>query len=90
MPSSAHRVPNALDSPSSAHRVPNARDSRRKAGVPDQARWTGRPRTGTAAHRKASGLVRPSVAEEAAVTVGVAEAASVAVAGVDDEMLQTG
>src|SRR5438105_10843118 len=80
---------------SSAHRVPNARDSRRKAGVPDLARWTGRRRTGSAAHRKASDLVRPSVAEAAAnalevaaVTVGVAEAASVAVAGVDDEMSQ--
>jgi len=73
---------------SSAHRVPNARDSRRKVGVPDQARWTGRRRTANGAHRKASGLVRPSVAEEVVVTVGVAEAASVAVAGVDDEMSQ--
>ena len=53
--------------PSSAHRVPNARDSRRKAGVLDLARWTGRRRTGTAAHRRASGLVRRSVAEEAVV-----------------------
>src|SRR5207248_8572175 len=68
---------------SSAHRVPNARDSRRNVGVPDQARWTGRRRTANGAHRKDSGVVRPSVAEEVVVTVGVAEAASVAVAGVD-------
>ena len=71
---------------SSAHRVPNARDSRRRVGVPDQARWTGRRRTGNGAHRKVSGFNKLPVV--GAVTVGVEEASSAAVAGVDDEMSQ--
>ena len=61
---------------SSAHRVPNARDSRRKAGVPDLARWTGRHRTGNAVHRKASAssklpVVEAVGAEQRAVVEGV-------------------
>ncbi len=71
---------------SSAHRVPNARDSRRKVGVPDQARWTGKRRTGTAAHRRASGLVRPSVAEAAANALAEG-AVNGAVAGVKRSQL---
>ena len=71
---------------SSAHRVPNARDSRRKVGVPDLARWTGRRRTGTAAHRRASGSVRPSVAEAAANALAEG-AVNGAVAGVKRSQL---
>ena len=52
--------------PSNAHRVRNARASRRKVGVLDLARWTGRPRTGNAAHRKASASSKPPVVEAAA------------------------
>src|SRR5207253_10396979 len=59
---------------SSAHRVPNARDSRRKVGVPDQARWTGRRRTGNGADPRASAsskLLVAVVAASVSVVVGV-------------------
>ena len=82
--------------PSSAHRVLNARASRRKVGVPDLARWTGRPRTGNAAHRKASASVIPngSAVGANALEVGAngleVAANALAVAGVDDERSQLG
>ena len=67
---------------SSAHRVPNARDSRRKVGVPDQARWTGRRRTGNGADPRASAsskllvaVVAASVSVEGAVKGAVAAGA---------------
>src|SRR5438105_5603064 len=65
---------------SSAHRVPNARDSRRKVGVPDQAKWTGKPRTGSAAHRKASAFSKLRAAV-------VAASVSVVVAAVPAKMV---
>ena len=67
--------------PSNAHRVRNARASPRKVGVLDLARWTGRPRTGNAALRRASVSSKlPGVEGEAAVAVAEAEAAGDAVA----------
>jgi len=87
--------------PSSAHRVPNARANPRKVGVRDLARWTGRPRTGNAAHRKASAsvissavAVRIAGVEVIALAVGAnvlaVAANALAVAGVDDERSQVG
>ena len=59
--------------PSNAHRVRNARGSRRKVGVLDLARWTGRRRTGNAAHRKASASSKLPVVEAEAVGADAVE-----------------
>jgi hypothetical protein len=76
---------------SSARRVLNARDSRRKAGVPDLVRWTGRRRTGNGAHRKASDSVKPPVAEAAVVGADAeAGARNAVVAAVGDKRSQLG
>jgi len=81
--------------PSSARKVLSARANPRKVGVRDLARWTGRRRTGNAAHRKASGLVRPSVAVEANVLVvaaanALAEGAVKGAVAADAERSQLG
>jgi hypothetical protein len=69
--------------PSNARRVRNGRANRRKVGVLALARWTGKPRTGNAAHRKASASSKPPVVEGEAVGAdGEAEAAG---AGADDD-----
>ena len=58
---------------SSARKVLKDRDSRRKAGVPDPARLTGRPRTGNAAHRKASASNKLPVVEAVGAQRAVVE-----------------
>ena len=66
--------------PSSAHRVRKSRASPRKVGVLDLARWTGRPRTANAAHRKASVSSKLPVGEREAVVAMAAAGDAVAAA----------
>jgi hypothetical protein len=66
--------------PSNAHRVRNARGSPPKVGVLDLARWIGRPRTGNAAHRKASASSKLPVEEAAVVGADAEEAGDAAAA----------
>ena len=65
-----------------ARKVRNARASRRKVGVPDRARWIGKPKTGNAVHRKASASSKLPVVEKEAVGVDAAVGDAAADAGV--------